>query len=67
MRVSKDGDGPDVWPWFETPRFRAAPHHEAERESPNGALTPAAGLPDLWMNPYFLNSLKRLGMQIEGV
>jgi hypothetical protein len=30
-------------------------------------LTPATDLPDLWSNPYFLNSLKRLGMQIEGV
>src|SRR6476659_6063845 len=25
-RVSKDG--PDSWPWFETRRFRDAPHHE---------------------------------------
>lgn len=30
-------------------------------------LTPAPELPDLWLNPYFLNALKRLGMQIEGV
>lgn len=31
------------------------------------SLTPASDLPDLWLNPYFLNALKRLGMQIEGV
>lgn len=31
------------------------------------ALTPADELPDLWANPYFLNSLKQLGRQIEGV